>query len=256
MTTRSEIILHQFPYSHYNEKVRWALDWKRIAHERVDYLPGPHAPQMRRLSGQLQVPVLQIGERTIAGSAAIIDALEKLEPEPALYPADPLLRERALGLQRHFDEEVGPPVRRAVFSVLLGEPAYTCRIFAGRRSAPVRAAYRALFPLTKQIMGRSMSVFDARAVEEAFEATHGALDLVARTVGPSGQLVGDRFSVADLTAAANLALLVRVDHPDMARPEPVPASLQAFMARFAAHPALQWAREQYRRHRPGRAETP
>ena len=156
-------------------------------------------------------------------------------------------------MQRHVDEEVGPRVRRAVFSVLLREPAYTCRIFAGRRSAPVRAAYRALFLLTKQVMGRSMSVFDARAVEEAFQATHGALDLVASTVGPSGQLVGDSFSVADLTAAANIALLVRPDHPDMARPEPVPASVQEFMARFASHPASHWALEQYRRHRAKRA---
>ncbi len=244
------IVLHQFPYSHYNEKARWALDWKGIAHERVDYLPGPHAPQMQRLSGQMQVPVLQIGERTIAGSAAIIDALENLQPEPSLYPSDPVLRERALALQRHFDAEVGPRVRRALFSVLLREPAYVCRVFAGRRSAPVRAAYRALFPVTRQVMGRSMSIFDAREVAEAFEATRAALDLVASSVGPSGQLVGDRFSVADLTAAANLALLVRPDHPDMARPEPVPASVQAFMSRWESHPASRWALEQYRRHRP------
>ncbi len=251
--TGERIVLHQFPYSHYNEKARWALDWKGIAHERVDYLPGPHAPQMQRLSGQLQVPVLQIGARTIAGSAAIIDALEAFRPEPSLYPADAALRERALALQRHFDDEVGPKIRRALFSVLLREPAYTCAIFAGKRSAPVRAAYRALFPVTRQVMGRSMSVFDARAVDEAFAATHAALDLVARTVGPSGQLVGDSFSVADLTVAANFALLVRVDHPDMARPEPVPESVQALMARFASHPALRWTLEQYRRHRSKRA---
>jgi glutathione S-transferase len=250
--TPERVVLHQFPFSHYNEKARWALDWKGIAHERIDYLPGPHAPQMQRLSGQLQVPVLQIGARTIAGSAAIIDALEELRPEPALYPHDPALCERALELQRHFDDEVGPRVRRALFSVLLREPAYTCAIFAGRRSAPVRAAYRALFPITKQVMGRSMSVFDARAVDEAFAATHAALDLIARSVGPSGYLIGDSFSVADLTAAANVALLVRVDHPDMARPEPVPASVRAFMARFAAHPATDWALEQYRRHRAKR----
>ena len=75
--------------------MRWALDWKGIAHERVDYLPGPHAPQMQRLSGQMQVPVLQVGGRTIAGSAAILEALEKLHPEPPLYPADPVERQRA-----------------------------------------------------------------------------------------------------------------------------------------------------------------
>lgn len=250
--TKSAIVLHQFPFSHYNEKVRWALDWKGIAHERVDYLPGPHAPQMQRLSGQMQVPVLQIGDRTIAGSAAIIDALEQLQPDPSLYPADPARRERALALQRHFDDEVGPRVRCALFSVLIREPAYLCRIFAGRRSAPVRAGYRALFPVTKQVVGRSMKLFDARAVDDAFAGTRAALDLVAREVGPSGQLAGDSFSVADLTAAANLALLVRPDHPDMARPEPVPDSVREFMAAFASHPALGWTLEQYRRHRPDR----
>ena len=249
---RADVVLHQFPFSHYNEKARWALDWKGVAHRRVDYLPGPHAPQMQRLSGQMQTPVLQVGERVIAGSAAIIAALEELAPEPALYPADPAQRARALELERHFDDEVGPRIRRALFSVLLREPAYTCQVFAGRRSAPVRAAYRALFPLTRQVMGRSMAVFDAREVEQAFAATHAALDLVASSVGPTGQLVGDRFSVADLTAAANLALLVRPDHPDMARPEPAPASLREFMGRFAAHPATRWALEQYRRHRAKR----
>ncbi len=247
------LVLHQFPFSHYNEKARWALDWKGLAHERIDYLPGPHAPQMQRLSGQMQTPVLAIGERVVAGSAAIIAALEELAPEPALYPADPAQRARALELERHFDEEVGPRIRRALFSVLLREPAYTCRIFAGRRSAPVRAAYRALFPVTKQVMGRSMAVFDESAVEEAFAATHEALDLVAANVGASGQLVGDRFSVADLTAAANLALLVRPDHPDMARPEPEPASVREFLARFAPHPATRWALDQYRRHRTKRS---
>ncbi len=248
--TRRGIVLHQFPYSHYAEKARWALDWKRIPHERVDYLPGPHVPQMLRLSGQQEVPVLQIGERVIAGSAAIIDELEKLFPEPALYPADPEQRERALALQRHFDVELGPRIRRALFSVLIREPAYMCRIFAGRRSAPVRAAYRALFPATKQVMGRSMALFDARAIEDSFRGTREALDRVAKEVAGSGQLVGDRFGIADLTAAAFFALLLKPDHPDMARPEPVPERVRELMSGFAPHAGMHWALEQYRLHRP------
>jgi len=36
-------VLWHFPISHYNEKVRWALDWKHIPHVRrtlgPDYLP-------------------------------------------------------------------------------------------------------------------------------------------------------------------------------------------------------------------------
>ena len=110
---------------------------------------------------------------------------------------------------------------------------------------------RALFPITKQVMGRSMALFDARAVEDSFEGTRAALDLVARSIGPSGQLVGDRFSVADLTAAANLALLVHPDHPDMARPTPMPDAVREFMAHFASHPAARWTLDQYRSHRGG-----
>jgi hypothetical protein len=37
------LLLWHIPLSHYNEKVRWALDYKRIAHHRqvlgADYLP-------------------------------------------------------------------------------------------------------------------------------------------------------------------------------------------------------------------------
>jgi glutathione S-transferase len=244
------LTLFQFPFSHYNEKARWALDWKGIPHRRIDFLPGPHAPQILWLTGKTTTPVLRIGEHVVAGSAAILDELERLQPEPALYPADPALRARALELERHFDDEVGPRVRRALFSVLVREPGYMCRIFAGRRSLPVRALYRALFPLTKRVVGGSMALFDPAAVEDAFRGTRDALDLVAKSVGPSGQLVGERFSVADLTAAANFALLVQVPHPDMARPTPIPEAVQNFMARFAAHPAIAWTLEQYRRHRP------
>jgi glutathione S-transferase len=50
------LVLHMFPSPHFNEKARWARDWKGLAHTRIAYLPGPHAPQMQRLSGRQQVP--------------------------------------------------------------------------------------------------------------------------------------------------------------------------------------------------------
>src|SRR5262249_18900237 len=39
-------VLWQFRQSHYNEKARWALDWKRIRHERRSLLPGLHVPRV------------------------------------------------------------------------------------------------------------------------------------------------------------------------------------------------------------------
>ena len=50
--------LLQFRYSPYNEKVRWALDVKRVAHRRRSLLPGPHIVQVRRHTGRTSTPCL------------------------------------------------------------------------------------------------------------------------------------------------------------------------------------------------------
>jgi glutathione S-transferase len=247
------LTLLQFRYSHYNEKARWALDWKGLRHRRVTLLPGPHAPKVQRMTGKTTTPVLLAGDRVVAGSAAIVEEADRLAPERPLLPAEPALRERALAIQAHFDAEVGPRARRAVFSVILLEPAYFCRVFAGHRSAPVRAGYRALLSFAKPVVWKSVGLDVPGAAEEALDGVAAALDFVAKESAATGQLVGERFTVADLTAAALLAVLVEVGHPDMRRPGPAPAALTRLEARFAGHPGAAWVREQYRLHRPASA---
>jgi glutathione S-transferase len=252
----AKVVLHQFPASHFNEKARWGLDWKGVPHRRVHYLPGPHFPQIRRLSGQTSTPVLVLDGQVIAGSARILDALERRFPERPLYPADPELRSRALEIQQRFDREVGPAVRTAAFSAMIDEADYVCRLFSAPQPAWKRTLYRAAFPLVKPLMARGNGVTDPRGVERAFEATREALDFVAKQVDRTGYLAGDAFSVADLCAAALLAPLVGPGHPDMARPTPVPPRVQEFAARWAGHPAAQWVLAQYERHRPPSCAQP
>jgi glutathione S-transferase len=250
----ARVVLHQFPYSHYNEKARWGLDWKGIPHRRASHLPGPHALRIRRLSGQSATPVLCVDKEVIAGSANVLAALERRFPERPLYPADPALRDRALALERWLDVEVGPAVRSALFSVLIEEPDYLCRLFSTGQRPAVQRLYRAAFPLTRGVMARANGVNDPRGVERAFEITRQALDRVAREIGPSGQLAGESFGVADLGAASLLAPLVSPAHPDMALPRPMPARLAAFLGGWASHPAATWVLDQYARHRaPSRA---
>src|SRR5688572_2507934 len=245
--------LLQFPYSHYNEKVRWALAHKRLPYVRRDLLPGPHAPTVLRLTGQTQTPVVRLDGRIVAGSAAIIDALERRVPEPPLYPADPALRRRARDLQAWADADVGPMTRRGLFAVLLREPVYVCALFAGGRSAPVRAVYRGMFPVTRLAMARAMGLRGAASVDEAHAGVQAALDRVAREVGPHGFLAGSALSVADVAVVALLVPAVRVEHPAMRPLDPLPAPVAAWYARWEAHPAAAWVRETYRRHRPADA---
>ena len=66
------IELLQFRHSPYNEKVRWALDLKRVPHRRRSLLPGPHMATVRKLTGRTTTPVLILDDgRALDGSARI-----------------------------------------------------------------------------------------------------------------------------------------------------------------------------------------
>jgi glutathione S-transferase len=248
VTALPELI--QFPYSHYNEKARWALDWKRIPHVRTDLLPGPHAPFVRRLTGQTQTPLLRLDGRLLHGSARILAELERHQPEPPLYPKDPALRARALEIERFFDEEIGPRVRRGLFAALLETPGYIAHIFSSQRHPIVRALYRAAMPIARGLMRKGMGITDAASIRDGHEGTRRGLDFVAREAGADGHLVGGAVSVADLAAAALLAPAVMPEGSPMCLPRPRPAALDAWLAGFAAHPGADWVRDRYARYRP------
>ncbi len=247
-------LLLQIPYSHYNEKARWALDWKRVPHRRKSLLPGPHAPFILRLTGETMLPVLQEGKGVIAGSAKIIDVLETRFPVPPLYPADPALRARALEVQGWFDEEVGPYVRRALFSGLLEEPDYVCNMFTEERNALTRAFYRATFPLAKGLMKKGFGLTGPEAIAEGFKKTEEAFDYVAANSAATGYLAGDAFTVADLAAAALLGPAVSPADTPMDLPRPRPKVLVEWFERWAGHPGAAWVRGIYSRHRPASAD--
>ncbi len=246
--------LFQFAASHYNEKARWVLDYKRVPHVRHTLLPGPHRLTTMRLSGQPTVPVLRREGEVVAGSSQIIDCVETLFPEPRLYPENAGERERALEIQRWFDTEIGPEVRRARFFDILNDAGYVVRIFAGSKGPVVRGAYRAMFPMIRVIMRREMTI-NAETAARARERTRAGLDFVVNESGPNGYLVGDSFTVADLSAAALLALTVLLPGTSMAVPDPDAAVEKQWMNRWADHPGTKWVANMYARHRGTTAEV-
>jgi glutathione S-transferase len=213
-------------------------------------------PTVRRLTGQTGTPVVRFGQHTVHGSARILEELEARYPDPPLLPDDPADRQRALEIQAHFDDVVGPAVRCALFSKLLDEPDYLCGMFAAGKPRLTRSLYRASFPLARPLMKKANGVTSQAAIDAAFQATDAALDFVAANAGDAGYLAGSDFSVADLAAASLLAVCTNPDHPDMKRPEPIPASMQTWLARWADHPGTAWVRETYARHRAAPRATP
>lgn len=240
-------VLWQFRASHFNEKARWALDWKGVRHVRRSLLPGPHVPVVLWLTGQKSVPVLQLDGETIADSTRIIAALEKRFPERPLYPADPALRARALELEDFFDEEIGPHLRRILFHLVLPDTRFGIDLMTPGFGVVTKTIYGAFFPLTRAVMRMDMGLTDDGAARSLvrFEA---ALDRLEREIGPSGYLAGDAFSVADLTGAALLSPLTWPPEYQYPVPPLTPTALE-FQARYTKRPGFAWASNMYRRHR-------
>ena len=95
---------------------------------------------------------------------------------------------------------------------------------------------------------------DAGSAARSREKVLAALDRLEAEPRPSGYLVGDRFSVAALTAAALLAPAVFPPEFPYAPPGPLPAPVARWCDSLASRPACRWTAEMYRRHRGTSAE--
>jgi glutathione S-transferase len=86
--------ISRIPFSTNVERVALALGHKGLTADWVDVDPSDRS-EVERLSGQPLVPVLELDGRVIADSTAIIEELERLQPDPPLYPREPARRAEA-----------------------------------------------------------------------------------------------------------------------------------------------------------------
>lgn len=246
-----DLELFQFRYSHFNEKVRWALDHKGLSHKRTDLLPGPHARIIKKFTGQSQTPVLRIGDQYVHDSAWIIERLELIFTDaPSLLPTGEDDRERAREVARHFDFVVGPAARICVFVAMLDDPDYIARLFATGKPPVTRTLYRSLLPLMKGRLQEANGITGSHAIAEAERLLSTNMQSLTQLIGKNGYLAGDSFSIADLTAASLIAPLIDPPHPDMKKPGPMPERLEELTEKWRNHAAGRWALEMYERHRP------
>jgi glutathione S-transferase len=236
-------VLWQYNFSNFNEKARWALDYKAVPHVRRSLLPG--APRAMAFSRRGTLPVLDLDGERIMDSTAIIAALEERYPGAALYPSDPTQRAAALELEEFFDEHAGHELRRAGFYDWRSHPRFVSALLTTGQGAAARAFMRAALPGAMVYARRRYRIYPADA-ERARTVLREALDRILAERKASGYLVGESFSVADLTAAALLYPLawpaeVQYDYPAPPR--------WGDMAPLAEHPAVAWIRDMYARHR-------
>jgi glutathione S-transferase len=245
--------LWHFRVSHYNEKVRWALDYKRWPHRRTSLVPGFHLPQVRSLTGQSQVPALELDGQMLLDSTHIIEELERRRPTPALMPSDPVARARAREIAGYFDREVAPALRRMFWDIYLKHPSLAARLSADGASDWARLGWLLSFPVISPAFRYNVGA-NARLLKLARRRISGYFDRLEERIGPSGYLVGERFGFADLSVAAVLSVLVRPPEFPYPLPQPLPPELVETQASLRHRAGYRWVEGIYARHRGASAE--
>jgi glutathione S-transferase len=84
----ADVILHHYPTSPFAEKVRRILAYKKLPWKSVTIPRIKPKPDLVPLTGGYRrTPVMQIGADIYCDTALICDVLERIAPEPTLYPA-------------------------------------------------------------------------------------------------------------------------------------------------------------------------
>jgi glutathione S-transferase len=245
-------VLWHIPVSHYNEKARWALDYKGVEHERKAPSPPSHMAVSLWLTrgSSYTFPVLTLDGRSIGDSTEIIEALERRNPKPPLYPADPGERRRALEIEEFMDEQVAPHVRLLAWHEAIKEPGRFGEFAAETLPPAFRTGpgERIAGPFATWFLKTRYGVGDPDAAALARERVEAGFDRIESELGDGEYLVGDRFSVADLTAAA-------IYYPFVMPPEgpqiliDMPPAFEEYRDSFRERPAYSWIGEMFARHR-------
>ncbi len=85
-----ELVLHVIPPSHPCMTAEAALRLKGLDYERIELTPGQHVEAMRAIYGEDHhtVPGMLLDGEAVHGSSAILERLDELVPEPALYASE------------------------------------------------------------------------------------------------------------------------------------------------------------------------
>ncbi len=222
------IELYPSPWS---ERLRWALEWKRVPYARRAYQPLAGEEELRHTTGISTVPVLLAEGEVVGDSDAALEWLEAHHPSPALLPEDPRLRAQARAWEIAATETLAP---------------------AGRLVTIGRWKARGMQPLADHFAAK----YGWSPAEEArMERLLGALvtDL-ARAATSSPYLVGDGFTRADLTVASMLAGLIGIPGDELfALDESMRVMFGVLEEKDPVlGPLRAWRDGTYRRHRGGR----
>jgi glutathione S-transferase len=202
--------LYVIPGSHPSRTAQMMLERKGIPYKQVDLMPVISKAVLKALRFPgVTVPALKVDGRRVQGSREIARELDRLQPEPPLYPADPTLRSAAERAEQWGEEELQPPARRILWNALRRDRS-TLRSYAegAKLGIPIGLAVRTAAPIV------ALSVRLNQATDENARADLAALTGMLQRIDDwiaEGVLGEEQPNAADLQIATSLRLLMTLD---------------------------------------------
>ena len=253
------LTLYHLNSSHFCEKARWALDHKKLEYRSRILTPGFHILTSRRVAGTRTVPVLYDDETGTAlpESTDILHYLDRIRPDPPLFPVDADLASAVVEVEDLIDEAWGPNSSSAAYCSMVEWPGEMRRRWSQGLNAGQKILLAAAMPVLVRGMRRIRKLTPESRVEfqaKAFAALDELETILERNGGR--YLVGDTFTAADLTGAALIAPVVQPPGSPWAEDSAVeapagfpPPELEQFRSEVAARPIGRWARRIWQEHR-------
>jgi glutathione S-transferase len=202
--------LFVIPASHPSIAAQLMLERKGIAYKRTDLLPVISKAALRAVGFPEQtVPALKIDGVKIQGSRRIARELERLRPEPPLFPADPERRAAVEEAERFGDEELQHPIRQILWWTLKHDKTPLRSYSEGAKiGMPIGLAMKTAAPIVA-LSARFNEAGDANA-RKGLAALPALLDRIDQLID-AGAHTGEELNAADFQIAPSVGLAMTLD---------------------------------------------
>lgn len=242
------LTLYTIAMSHYSEKIRWLLDAEGLPYREIALTPVFHVRPalLKGMRARTTVPVLQAGNTAVQDSTRIIEWLERTHGPLRLLPASQ--RDEIMAIEDRFDA-IGKDVARYLYFSGFEHTDKILEMWTRFATPFENRVVRMAYPVIKGVFKVKLNI-NAAAAQRAEQRIDEAVRwLEARIASGNDHLVGDRLTVADLTAAALLApMACPVEHPIYGE-DSFRSKMAVNPALWQQRPGLDWVRRTYARHR-------
>jgi glutathione S-transferase len=202
--------LYVIPASHPSIAAALMLEHKGIAYKRTDLLPVVSKLALRAVGFPgVTVPALKVEGEKVQGSREISRALDRLVPEPALFPAEPERRAAVEEAERFGDERLQAPIRQLLWWAIKRDKAPLRGYSEGAKlGLPIGLAMKTAAPVVA--LSARFNEADDEHARRALAELPAMLDQIDAWIA-AGAIGGERLNAADFQIAPSLGLAMTLD---------------------------------------------